>query len=86
MPPRMTRSMQARHNNHVAMLSAIVEAVRETSDEVPPQVTMHHWIGVRELQDFRNRRIHCIDELIAETLTLSVIPAPSALDVRDCRR
>jgi len=80
---RITRGVQAGHDNDPVSLDSIVETVREALDEKPAGVSIVEWMSGREGLHGLQRVIDGVKELVPEPGALNVVPLPSGLDVSE---
>lgn len=73
--------MKARHHHDAIVLNSIVQAIREALDEESTGVAVVNRVGDRKGQHRFDRVVHGVDELVAETLPLYLVPFPGGLDI-----
>lgn len=82
---RGTNRMQAGYYENPGSIDAVVETVRETRQQKPPGATVDSGVGTRKGKDRINSRIDRVDELVAETRPLELIPVTCLRHIGDCR-
>ncbi|KAF0208783.1 MAG: hypothetical protein FD171_424 [Actinobacteria bacterium] len=73
--------MEARDHKDPLNIESVVQAVGESLDQKAARLAVIHRIGGREVKHRFNRIIHRLEELIAKTRALNLIPFPCALDI-----
>lgn len=83
--PRITNRMQAGDHDDPGVIDAGVQTVWEARQQEAARFTVDNGMCGRETENGVHRRIHGINELVAETRSLELIPVARFRHVGDCR-
>jgi hypothetical protein len=72
----LTAGVRYCEHQQVLGVNQVEDGVRESTDERPPDLTMHRRFEFGEARRTRNRRLDATYELIAEAWPLALVPGP----------
>jgi hypothetical protein len=66
--------VEARHDDHVASDNAVEHSIGEPPDVSAPGIAVDNTVAERSIEEDVNHLPHCIQELVAQTGTLRLVP------------